>query len=152
MRFYCLYFSTRCFYFHNESAYNVYVSSTWYYPNDSTSLLTKGTWWEYISSGKSYRFVADPEAIINFAGHSGGSWKTELEYFSYAGILSFFVINEECYNLLESAYTFDDYPVLVRYDLTIDDLERLNYKVEYPPTERMYGVHMYPPYELVVTK
>ena len=85
--------------FFNESVNTVYVVYDWCYPCDSTSLLTKGTWWRVLNSGKSTRFVADPEAIINFGGYSGGSWKSVLEYWSETGVLSFYVINEECYNL-----------------------------------------------------
>jgi len=39
-----------------------------------------------------------------------------------------------------------DYLVLKRYDLTLEDLQRLNWKITYPPTEAMKDVKQYPPY------
>jgi len=52
----------------------------------------------------------------------------------------------------EYAYTSSDtirkyVPVIQRYQLTLQDLERLNYVVTYPPTEEMKNVKMYPPYK-----
>ena len=44
----------------------------------------------------------------------------------------------------------DDYMILVRYDLSKEDIQRLNTDIHYPPTEEMRDVHMYPPYEEVI--
>jgi len=39
-----------------------------------------------------------------------------------------------------------DYLVLQRYDLTLEDLQRLNWRITYPPDERMKDVEMFPPF------
>jgi len=39
-----------------------------------------------------------------------------------------------------------DYLVLQRYDLTLEDLQRLNWRITFPPDERMRNVKMYPPF------
>jgi hypothetical protein len=39
-----------------------------------------------------------------------------------------------------------DYLVLRRYDLTLEDLQRLNWQVTYPPTAAMRDVKMFPPF------
>ena len=39
-----------------------------------------------------------------------------------------------------------DYLVLKRYDLTLGDLQRLDWRVTYPPTEAMKDIKQYPPY------
>ena len=39
---------------------------------------------------------------------------------------------------------------IVRYDITLDDLNRLNWVLHYPPTPDMQDVHMYPPYGKVI--
>ena len=39
-----------------------------------------------------------------------------------------------------------DYLVLKRYDLTLEDLQRLNWKITYPPTEAMKDIKQWPPY------
>lgn len=44
----------------------------------------------------------------------------------------------------------ENYMVLVRYDVTLDDLDRLGWTLHYPPTPAMRDVHMYPPYEEVI--
>ena len=44
----------------------------------------------------------------------------------------------------------DEYKVLVRYDLSQEDIYNLNAEIHYPPTDAMKGIHMYPPYEEVL--
>jgi len=39
-----------------------------------------------------------------------------------------------------------DYLVLKRYDLTLSDLQRLEWKITYPPTEAMKDVKQHPPF------
>ena len=39
-----------------------------------------------------------------------------------------------------------DYLVLKRYDLTLEDLQLLDWKVTYPPTEAMKDINQWPPY------
>ena len=43
----------------------------------------------------------------------------------------------------------DGYKILVRYDLSAEDLESLRGEIYYPPTAAMRNVHMFPPYEKV---
>ena len=40
-----------------------------------------------------------------------------------------------------------DYNILKRYDLSIEDMQLLDYEIVYPPTEAMEKMKMYPPYE-----
>lgn len=44
----------------------------------------------------------------------------------------------------------EDYMILQRYDLSIADLEKLNWTIYYQPTEAMKDIYMYPPYEEAV--
>ena len=44
----------------------------------------------------------------------------------------------------------EDYIILQRYDLSIAELEKLNWTIYYPPTEAMKDFYMYPPYEEAV--
>ena len=46
----------------------------------------------------------------------------------------------------------DDYMVLVRYDLSQEDIYNLDAEIHYPPTDAMKDIHMYPPYEEVLEK
>ncbi|MEX6627608.1 hypothetical protein [Tenacibaculum salmonis] len=40
-----------------------------------------------------------------------------------------------------------DYLILKRYDLSIEDLELLNYKIPYPPTAEMFKMKQYPSFD-----
>ncbi|MFV0249304.1 MAG: hypothetical protein ACK5H1_10170 [Tenacibaculum sp.] len=50
-----------------------------------------------------------------------------------------------------SKYSWDmirkDYNILKRYDLSIEDIQRLDYEITYPPTSNMKDIRQYPPYE-----
>jgi len=41
----------------------------------------------------------------------------------------------------------EEYKVLKRYDLNLEDIQFLDYEISYPPTEQMKDMRMYPPYE-----
>lgn len=135
-------------YFRNNSSTTVFVSRNCAYPVDSTTIFKQDIErWDKIPSGKSTRYPAEPG--LYFEGY-GGSWNLILN--ETDGYVSFYVIDCSYKDTLDNHLQYKDYPVLVRYDLTIDDLEGLNYIVEYPPIEQMQSVHMYPPYETVVAK
>jgi len=77
------------------------------------------------------------------------------EYFEKefpAGYYSVFILSYETY--LEKGWEGirDDYDILVRYDLTYDNLEALNDTIPFPPSEAMKDMKMWPPYEEVVSK
>ena len=40
----------------------------------------------------------------------------------------------------------NDYMILQRYDVTVSDLQRLDWQITYPPNEKMKDIKMYPPY------
>jgi len=41
----------------------------------------------------------------------------------------------------------DEYKVLKRYDLSLKDIQLLDYEIPYPPTSTMKDMRMYPPYK-----
>lgn len=66
--------------------------------------------------------------------------------------LRLFLFHRDSVNYLGWNKIRDDYMVLVRYDLSQEDIYRLGFKIHYPPTEAMKDIHMYPPYEEVLEK
>ena len=42
---------------------------------------------------------------------------------------------------------YTNYFVAQRYDLSLNDLKKLNWTITYPPVESMKDMHMYPPYK-----
>ena len=58
--------------------------------------------------------------------------------------ITFFILSQDTINKYpwEEIRRTNNY--LVRYDYTREQLESLNYTIEYPPTSRMKDIHMYP--------
>ena len=67
-----------------------------------------------------------------------------------AGYYSVFILSYETYLKKGWEGIRDDYDILVRYDLTYDNLKTLNDTIPFPPTEAMKDMKMWPPYEEVV--
>lgn len=58
--------------------------------------------------------------------------------------LSIYIFSRPSYKNTPWEILRSNYMVLKRYDLSIADLKKLNYKVPYPPTIEMAGMKMYP--------
>ena len=75
------------------------------------------------------------------------SWETDFELIPY---IQFLIMDKELfnqYNLDASCDTIRKYvPVLQLYQLKLEDLQRLNWTITYPPTAAMRDVKMFPPY------
>ena len=61
--------------------------------------------------------------------------------------LSIYVFDKDTINAYDWSKIQSGYKVLKRYDLSINDLKRLNWIITFPPTESMKDIHMYPPYK-----
>lgn len=59
--------------------------------------------------------------------------------------LSIFFFVDNVYEDSSWATVSSQYLILKRYDLSIEDLERLNFYVPFPPDETMEGIKIYPP-------
>lgn len=60
--------------------------------------------------------------------------------------LMVFVFNEDTLNRYGLEYARKNYLVQQRYDLSLDDVKRLNWQLFFPPTEAMRDIKMWPPY------
>lgn len=58
--------------------------------------------------------------------------------------LMVFILDAE---LLESETGHINNTIIQRYDLSLRDLQRTNWKLAYPPSENMKSIKMYPPYK-----
>ena len=76
----------------------------------------------------------------------GKNWKYIYNVRFSSGIMSVFILS--CDTLAK--YTWEqvreDYNILVRYDLRLQDLYKLDFVIVYPPNETMKDIKMYPPY------
>ena len=64
-----------------------------------------------------------------------------------SGILMVYVFDEEVLATVPWDTIGKYYMVLQRYDLTLENLQELDWYISYPPDERMRHVSMWPPYE-----
>ena len=74
------------------------------------------------------------------------NWEEEIESLP-KDTLSIFIFSTDTLNKYSWEEVRRDYKILRRYDLSIQDLELLDYKVYYPPTPAMSRMKMYPKYE-----
>lgn len=77
---------------------------------------------------------------------AGGSasWESIFEVSIPNDTLSLFVFHTDTLSKYSWSEIRKDYKVLKRYDLSYNDLERLNWVLNYPPTPEMGGIKMYP--------
>lgn len=61
--------------------------------------------------------------------------------------LSLFIFHTDTLNKYKWEEIRKNYRVLKRYDLSIEDIQLLDYEIPYPPTEKMKNMRMYPPYD-----
>jgi hypothetical protein len=60
--------------------------------------------------------------------------------------LCFFIFDTDTINHYDWETIRNEYKILQRYDLSLQDFKRLEYTITYPPSEAMKNVKMYPPY------
>ncbi len=78
----------------------------------------------------------------------GGFSSVESVFKTYKNdTLSFYFFNRDTLRKYPWETIRKDYNILKRYDLSIQDMQMLDYEVVYPPTEAMKDIKMYPPYE-----
>lgn len=68
-------------------------------------------------------------------------------YWWWSDTVSCFIIDDKIYNESGLLKVQLYYLVKQRYDLSKDDMKYLDYKLTYPPSPKMRGMKMYPPYE-----
>ncbi|NEN25809.1 hypothetical protein G3O08_20170 [Cryomorpha ignava] len=71
-------------------------------------------------------------------------WSEEIDELP-ADTISFFFFDKAVFE--DSLWTEikNDYLILKRYDLSLQDLENLDFNIPYPPVETMEGMQIYPP-------
>ena len=88
-----------------------------------------------------------------FPYHKPAISKKEFEQHFESGIYSVFIIDAQTAMHEKSWEEIqEDYDILVRYDLTFDDLKALGKTVPFPPTEEMKGMKMFPSYDEVTER
>lgn len=116
---------------HNNSDLSVTYAFGVDYPNDSSRTIHS-------------TIRPSEHCVETFGIEKKASWKAFFEGKYGHPYLSIFFINSEI-NVFSEEYGKTS---VVRYDLTLENIEYLGWSVTYPPTQGMKDVHMYPPYSV----
>ena len=89
-----------------------------------------------------------PKIEASHSQNIGGtrSWESKFEEIP-SDTLSFYFFHPDTLAKYPWETIRKDYNILKRYDLSIQDIQLLDYEIVYPPTEAMEKMKMYPPYE-----
>ena len=121
----------------NNSDHNIRshipLSNGPFYPDTSLSTVISGSMQNTPPGRKAY-----------FDHHGRGSIAELLEA-SPLGLVSIFVFHPDTLADYSDEVITEDYKVLARYDLSLSDLETLDFFVPYPPSEAMSGMQVYLP-------
>ncbi len=95
---------------------------------------------------------SSPSGIVEVTFHAkeaiaggSGTWRDYFEVSVPIDTLSLFVFHTDTLSKYSWTEIQDNYNILKRYDLSLRDLERLDFTVTYPPDASMVGVKMWPP-------
>jgi|SRR5690554_183757 len=118
----------------NQSNHKIdsYLGANEHYP-DTTVVETNFRWSVY------------PGSSIDYSATT--PWEEIFERYVPSDTLSMFVFHTDTLETNSWETIISEYKVLKRYDLSLEDVQSLNYTIPYPPTEQMKDMRMYPPYE-----
>lgn len=122
--------------FHNAADYDIYVDRSFYYPD--TSLLHQQN---VTTPGWNYK--VESNTTNDDAFWSRTSYES---LFHSMEVLIVFVYNADSLAAYGWDYVKNNYMVSQRYDLTLNDLYRLDWQLAFPPTPEMRDIKMWPPY------
>lgn len=121
--------------FYNKSDKEVYISESAEYP-DTINVVN------YHVLGMPEIYKIFPQGINKTACEIRETYET---FFKYRNdTLMIYVFDAE---VLERNQRYNYDAVLQRLDVSLKDLQRLNWIITYPPTEAMKDIKMYPPYD-----
>jgi hypothetical protein len=87
-----------------------------------------------------------PKITTNVVLGTQTKWKDRFKELP-SDTLSIYFFNPDTLSKYSWEEIRENYKVLKKYDLSIQDLEKLNFKVVYPPTPEMSNIRQYPPYK-----
>ncbi len=121
----------------NNSDHNIESSAPLrngtFYPDTSLTTVVKGSLQETTPGSKAY-----------FDFHGRGSIEEYLEE-TPLGLVSIFIFHLDTLGAFSDDQIVEGYKVLARYDLSLADLETLDFNVPYPPSEAMDSMQVYIP-------
>ncbi len=117
---------------------SVYYSIVHSYPD--TSLYGRGT------GPRVYAFQYKVGASSSNRFNIKSSWENLFSELPQ-DTLMVFIFDANILELRGWEYAQKNYQILQRYDLSIEDLNRIDFNITYPPHDSMKGIKMYPAYK-----
>ena len=100
--------------------------------------------WDYNPLWSPEEYKSAPGEENTSAMSSDTPWEGIFHY--QLDTLLIFVFNADALETFEWDFICENYLVEQRYDLSLEDLQSLDFKLYFPPTEAMKHIHMWPPY------
>lgn len=88
---------------------------------------------------------ANPANIVN-CNEINSSLLWQRDCYEGVSLVRIYIYDLDVIKTVPKDTIIDNYMILRRYDLTVDNLQSLNWKIPYPPTEAMRSMKMYPAY------
>jgi len=96
--------------------------------------------------GSLYPDTAISRLRVGIPFRSGQSFSYEYNYELKDNILCLFIFDAKVFHTYSWEEIKEGYKILKRYDLSREDIRRLNHLIVFPPDERMRNVKMFPPF------
>lgn len=125
-------------YVHNRSSHSV---SVYLNDNENHSAVYPDTTISSIQDG----IVEIPKGEKKAVAGGSASWDSVFKVSVPNDTLSLIVFHTDTLSKYPWTEIREEYKILKRYDLSLSDLERLDFTVAYPPDASMTGIKMYPP-------
>ena len=95
---------------------------------------------------KPYGYLAFIEPGEIRTAHGQARYLEDWFYYFPNDTISVFLFDGETVENVPWETVVKEYLVLQRYDLSIEDMKKLDRTIHYPPTPEMRDIHMWPPY------
>lgn len=123
--------------FYNATDYVIYISQNYHYPD--TSLVHERDVSVFTGSYNVEAHSVNGEALNCDRPY-------EIELGNSEDTLMVFVYNADTLAFYGWEYVKEHYLIAQRYDLSLGDLQQLNWRLQFPPSPKMQNIKMWPPY------
>ncbi len=109
-----------------------------------------------LPNGIPYMGVIGRGGIMGCFAHKTHSWKQALDFYTKSKVLSVYIFDYNQIKDMPWEDVRDNYNILSRYDLRASDIDMCwttgGWLITFPPNEKMKNIHMWPPYDEIVSK
>jgi hypothetical protein len=117
------------------------TNKTLYVSGNNSTILSKYNGRPYSNWNKTLPNGENDTGLFNVSSGRSYCYENTLK-----DSLHIFIFEENVLATYTWEEVVDNYMVLKRYDLSLQDLQQLNWQISYPPSGAMKDMKMYPPY------